>query len=113
MLSPKVKNDIASLWNTVSAAALASSPYVALEQIACLIFLKSLHNQGQARHSTSGVQVGEGAILWGKLLKAESFGDCLQQDVFPWLRALASDDVFSATLNGVMDDVYFQLDCCR
>ncbi|MFW8696497.1 hypothetical protein, partial [Mesorhizobium japonicum] len=48
MLPLEIKNKVASLWDLVSGAGLASSPYVALEQIACLIFLKRLDDIASA-----------------------------------------------------------------
>lgn len=125
MLSFDIKKEVASLWDIVSSAGLAPSPYVALEQIACLIFLKRLHGldvmrsndgvkpEGQERLPVAGRLLSEASSLWKELLNLEDIGHCLEQEVFPWLRTLGQEMLFARTLNGVMDDVYFQLDVSK
>ncbi|ROL62650.1 hypothetical protein BLX41_31700 [Pseudomonas protegens] len=128
MLPPDIRKKVASLWDLVSGAGLASSPYVALEQIACLIFLKRLDGMA-AEPDEDGLPSifqllmpdEEGPpnkhySLWKALLEQPAPGTYLNDRVFPWLRSLEMriGDYPSLArrlgLNGMLSDAYFQLD---
>jgi type I restriction enzyme M protein len=128
MLSSDIKKEVAALWDIVSSAGLAPSPYVALEQIACLIFLKRLHEIDAERIATGmkpivqmrlpneAVSIQGSASLWDGLFLQDDIGSHLAEIVFPWLRTLEQrlkQDKFLLkvlNLNGLMNDAYFQLD---
>lgn len=129
MLPPDIRKKVAALWDLVSGAGLASSPYVALEQIACLIFLKRLDGMAsepdedglpsifQLLMSDEESSFDKQPSFWNTLLEHEDPGSYLNDRLFPWLRELElliSDYHPSLakrlSLNGMLRDAYFQLD---
>ncbi|WP_325984636.1 N-6 DNA methylase [Pseudomonas protegens] len=128
MLPLEIKNKVASLWDLVSGAGLASSPYVALEQIACLIFLKHLDGIASADNEDGRSSVFQRLIpdeiappnkhrsFWKALLLHPDPGTYLNDQIFPWLRSLEmrignySSLAERLGLNGMLSDAYFQLD---
>ncbi|WP_404936817.1 N-6 DNA methylase [Pseudomonas sp. JDS08PS003] len=131
MLPADIRKKVASLWDLVSGAGLAASPYVALEQIACLIFLKRLDGMA-AEPDEDGLPsifqllmpddenlFDERPSFWNTLLQHQDPGSYLNGVVFPWLRELElmiSDYPSLArrlSLNGMLRDAYFQLDLSK
>jgi len=131
MLSPDIKKEVAALWDIVSSSGLAPSPYVALEQISCLIFLKHLH-EVDAERITAGIapifrmqlpskpaSERESKSLWEDLFLQKDIGHHLAETVFPWLRnleqRLKQDErlLQVLNLNDLMSDAYFQLDTSK
>lgn len=128
MLSPEVKKEVANLWDIVSSSGLAPSPFVALEQIACLIFLKHLHVIDIKRLKAGMPQIAQRTSLydarhpsgqlswWEDLLAQKDTGNHLTMVTFPQLRALENslsnlkEHSRPFELNGLMNDAYFQLD---
>jgi type I restriction enzyme M protein len=131
MLPPETEKKIEALWDIVSSAGLAASPYVVLDQIACLIFLKHLHELDLKRSAAGEVPISQVRIsdkatsitppisLWKKVLAQEDIGMFLVEVAYPWLRALehrlrANSHLGQALrLNGLMGDAYFQLDVTK
>lgn len=129
MLPADIRKKVASLWDLVSGAGLASSPYVALEQIACLIFLKRLDGMA-AEPDEDGLpsifqllmpddenSFDERPSFWNTLLQHEDPGSYLNDRLFPWLRELELLIIDGQpslarrlSLNGMLRDAYFQLD---
>lgn len=129
MLPPDIRKKVAALWDLVSGAGLASSPYVALEQIACLIFLKRLDGMAsepdedglpsifQLLMSDEESSFDKQPSFWNTLLEHEDPGSYLNDRLFPWLRELELliSDYYPSlakrlSLNGMLRDAYFQLD---
>lgn len=127
MLTSEVKNEIANLWDIVSSAGLAPSPYIALEQISCLIFLKHLNELDikiSPTYETTNIQQSlitnfatqKQASYWGELPLQKDIGNYLADTTFPKLRNLEKNSkknnghTWRAILNGLMNDAYFQLD---
>ncbi|MDI3206798.1 HsdM family class I SAM-dependent methyltransferase [Pseudomonas shahriarae] len=128
MLSPDVKKEAANLWDIVSSSGLAPSPFVALEQIACLIFLKHLHVLDIKRLKAGMPQIAQrtsqhdeshpsGQLSWWEdLLAQKDTGNHLTMVTFPLLRtlenslAILKEHSRPLELNGLMNDAYFQLD---
>ncbi|MFZ3283640.1 N-6 DNA methylase [Pseudomonas sp.] len=131
MLSPETEKKIEALWDLVSSAGLAASPYVVLDQIACLIFLKHLHELDLQRSAAGTVAVSQVRVsdkakpttptisLWKKTLQQEDIGVFLVDVAYPWLRKLeqrlSNEKIFGTALrlNGLMGDAYFQLDMTK
>lgn len=131
MLPPEIEKKIEALWDLVSSAGLAASPYVVLDQIACLIFLKHLHELDLKRSAAGEVPVSQVRnsdeatsstpliSLWQKVLAQENVGKFLVETAYPWLRALEQRLRTNTRLeqalrlNGMMGDAYFQLDVTK
>ena len=128
MLSPEVKKEVANLWDIVSSSGLAPSTFVALEQIACLIFIKHLHvldikrlKAGMPQIAQRNLQYDEShpskqLSWWEDLLAQKDAGNHLATITFPLLRTLENHlanlkkHSRPLELNGLMNDAYFQLD---
>lgn len=131
MLTTDVRKEIASLWDIVSSAGLAPSPYVALEQIACLIFIRQLHDIDTALSSTGKDPIAQlileeekgsrsiKASWWDSIFLAADIGKHLDTVIFPKLRTFEKNHKLSKqntkpfSLNGLWDDAYFQLDTSK
>lgn len=117
MLPEKTRQTITALWDTVSAAGLAPTPYIAIEQIACLMFLRKLECES---HFIDDLLLFDGQpCTWTVIEQQSDPGHYLKDVVFPWLRTLEQRFVehFPHTqfpiLNGLLDDAYFQLDVSK
>lgn len=104
MSTEHARNQAVALWNILVASGLASSPQVAVEQIACLILIKYLEHRRLDRS-------------WTALLKNGDPAPYLSGIAFPRLRHF---DVFQdgaekkrLDLNGLFSDAYFQLEATK
>ncbi|MCU1783668.1 SAM-dependent methyltransferase [Pseudomonas sp. 13B_2.1_Bac1] len=103
MSTPIRRNPVTVLWEIISASGLASSPHVAVEQIACLITIKYLEHLGHE-------------ALWSSLLEKRDPAAFLVKDGFPALRRAETDtsqSVIRVDPNGLFNDAYFQLETTK
>ena len=123
MLSEKTEQIVVELWDTVSAAGIAPNPYIAIEQIACLMFLKQLEldipfifDVGLAGNSS---KISGASCTWSVLKEEADPGHHLKEVIFPWMRSLehrfafVDDQVDLPTPNGLLEEAYFQLDLSK
>lgn len=104
MSTEHAPNQAVALWNILVASGLASSPQVAVEQIACLILIKYLEH---LRFDRS----------WTALLESADPAPLLAGNVFRRLRDYEAihdvSDKVRLDLNGLFSDAYFQLESSK
>lgn len=123
MLPEKTQQIVATLWDTVSAAGIAPNPYIAIEQIACLMFLKQLEQDipfiFEVNPAESPSDISGTSCTWSVLQAEIDPGHHLKEVVFPWMRSLERRFVFVnyqvelPTPNGLLEEAYFQLDLSK